>query len=145
MLKAVIDTNVLVSAVLSKSGLPAEILKLWRERSFMLITSEAAIQELRRVLNDLGSRGKFNLPPGEITELIRLLQDEAQSVAGQIKVTGIIPQDATDEKFLAIALEADANVIISGDKHLLKLGQIKKIPILTPHQFLDLLQQETKE
>jgi putative PIN family toxin of toxin-antitoxin system len=143
MLKAVIDTNVLVSAVLSKSGLPAEILNRWRRRSFMVITSEAAIEEVRRVLSDLGSRGKYNLPPDEVIELIRLLREEAQSVTGQIAVTGVIPQDITDEKFLAMAIESDADVIVSGDRHLLNLVEFKNIPILTPRKFLDLMNKET--
>jgi len=141
MLKAVIDTNILVSAVLSKNGTPAKILEVWRKRSFLLAINEAAMQEAQRVLNDLGSTGKYNLPSNEISELLQLLRKEAQFVPGQITVAGIIPQDTTDENFLSIALEANADVIISGDKHLLNLGKFKNIPILTPRQFLDFLKQ----
>lgn len=145
MLKAVIDTNVLISGVLSKSGLPAKILNLWQGRSFMIISSEEAIQEVQRVLDDLGSRGKYNLPPAEVTDLIRLLREESQSVTGQIAVSGVIPQDVTIEKFLAMAIEADADVIVSGDKHLLNLAKFRNIPILTPRQFLERLEQEGHE
>lgn len=142
MLRVVIDTNVLVSAALSKSGAPAEVLNLWRERVFHVVTSEAAIQEIRRVLDGLSTGGKFILPYGEVSDLLRLMQEEAQSVSGQINVNGIIPQDPTDEKFLAIAIEGQADVIVSGDKHLLNLKKYQNIPILTPRQFLDRLTQE---
>ena len=145
MLKAVIDTNVLISAVLSKSGVPAEILRLWRKRSFVVATSETAIDEVQRVLTDLGSRGKYNLPASEVSNLVHLLRSEAQLVSGQMEITGIIPQDTTDEIFLAIALEANADIIISGDKHLLNLGKFKNIPINTPRKFLDLLEGEKHE
>ena len=145
MLKAVIDTNVLISAVLSKSGTPAEILNRWRKRLFIVATSETAIQEAQRVLDDLGSRGRYDLPSGEISKFIQLLRKEAQFVSGQIAVSGIIPQDETDEIFLAIALEVNADVIVSGDKHLLELGKFNNIPILTPRQFLDLLAKELHE
>ena len=85
MLKAVIDTNILVSAVLSKNGTPAKILEFWRKRSFLLAINEAAMQEAQRVLNDLGSTGKYNLPSNEISELLQLLRKEAQFVPGQIQ------------------------------------------------------------
>jgi putative PIN family toxin of toxin-antitoxin system len=145
MLKAVIDTNVLISAVLSKSGTPAEMLDRWRKRLFIVATSETAIQEAQRVLDDLSSRGRYNLPSSEVSEFIQLLRKEALFVSGQIAVSGIIPQDKTDEIFLAIALEVNADAIVSGDKHLLKLGKFNNIPIVTPHQFLDLLEQEIHE
>lgn len=139
MLKVVIDTNVFISAVLSKSGIPAEILNLWRKRSFVVATNEIAIEEVQRVLKDLSSRGKYNLPTNEITNLLDLLRKEAQIVTGRIGIKDIIPQDKSDEIFLAIAIEADADVIISGDKHLLNLGKFNNIPILTPRNFIDRL------
>ncbi len=144
-MKAVIDTNVLISAVLSKTGVPAAILELWRNQSFIVATSETAILEAQRVLDDLGAKGKYNLPASEIAEIIRLLRKESQLVPGQVAVTETIPQDRTDEIFLAIALEADVDVIVSGDKHLLNLGKFKEIPILTPRQFLEILEQESYE
>lgn len=53
MQRVVIDTNVLVSALLSKKGTPARILDAWRQRKFLVITSEEAILEVGRVLEEL--------------------------------------------------------------------------------------------
>ena len=52
----------------------------------------------------------------------------------------LVSQDPSDEKFLAIAIEGSADIIVSGDKHLLGLEKYQNIPILTPRQFLDLLE-----
>jgi putative PIN family toxin of toxin-antitoxin system len=140
MLRVVIDTNVLVSAVLSKSGAPAKVLDLWRKHSFIVATSEAAVQEIRRVLDRMSTGRKYVLPSGEVSNLLNLLHEESQIVPGQVNADGTIPQDSSDEKFLAIAIEGSADAIISGDKHLLDLGKYQNIPILTPRQFLEFLE-----
>jgi len=66
-----------------------------------------------------------------------------QIVLDQIAVTGIFPQNATNEKFLAIKVYTV--VIVSSDKHLLNLDKFKNIPILKPPEFLDRPEQETHE
>lgn len=141
MLRVVIDTNVLISAVLSKSGAPAEVVNRWRKRLFIVITSETANQEIRRVLDELSTGGKYNLPSGEVSNLLNLLREESQIVPGQINADGIIPQDSSDEKFLASAVEGSADAIVSGDRHLLGLKKYQGIPILTPRQFLEFLEK----
>jgi putative PIN family toxin of toxin-antitoxin system len=141
MLRAVIDTNVLVSSILSKRGAPAQLVDVWREHKFTVVTSEAAIAEAERVLKDMVGTGKYRITPGEITGLLLMLRTNSEVVPGQANVNGAIPADPDDEKFLAIALDGQADIIVSGDKHLLRLGSFHGIPILTPRQFLDQLEQ----
>jgi putative PIN family toxin of toxin-antitoxin system len=143
MLRVVIDTNILVSALLSKKGAPSQILDAWRERKFLVVTSEAAILEVKRVLKELKSTGKYALTDEDIAAVLNLLQKDALIVPGTADAGGTIPADPDDEKFLSIALDGEAEIIISGDRHLLDLGKFQDIPIHTARQFLDSLQKES--
>jgi putative PIN family toxin of toxin-antitoxin system len=145
MLRVVIDTNVLVSALLSKKGIPARILDAWRERKFLVITSEEAILEVERVLKELGSTRKYIISDEDIASILNLLRKDAILVPGQIDTKGAIPRDTDDEKFLSLALEGEANFIISGDKHLLDLTSYQEIAIQNARQFLDSLEAETSK
>src|SRR3989304_599679 len=102
MLRVVIDTNVLVSALLSKKGGPARILHAWRERKFLVITSEEVIVEVERVLEELASTGKYVISYEDIESILNLLRKDAILVPGQVDTEGAIPHNPDDEKFLSI-------------------------------------------
>ena len=142
MLRVVIDTNVIVSGILSRKGAPDELLKAWRERRFLLLCSPVILVEVRTVLHYPRIREKYPLSDEEIEQIIILLAHDALSVAGGANVTGSIPDDPRDEMFLACALDGQADVIVSGDYHLLHLGFYRDIPILTARQLLEQLAQE---
>ena len=142
MLRVVIDTNVLVSSVLSKKGVPAQIVNAWRERKFKVVTGEFAINEIRITLEELHGTGKYFVPQARIDELLELLRTSAEPVSHPPDMTGAIPADPDDEKILAIAVGGEASIIISGDKHLLNLKEYQGITIFTPRQFLDQLEQD---
>lgn len=139
MLRVVIDTNILVSALLSKKGTPARILAAWRERKFLVFTSEEAILEVERVLQELAATGKYVIVKEDIESVLNLLRKDAILVPGQVDTKGTIPQDPDDEKYLSIALEGEADIIVSGDKHLLDLNFYQNISIQNARQFLDTL------
>jgi putative PIN family toxin of toxin-antitoxin system len=143
MLRVVIDTNIFVSALLSKKDSPAKILDTWRERKFLVITSEAAISEVERVLGELQTTGKYAISNDDVAAILTLLRKDALLVSGDLDTKGSIPQDPDDEKFLSIALDGEAKVIISGDGHLLHLATYQDITIQTARQFLDSLQTES--
>ncbi len=142
MLRAVLDTNILVSAVLSKSGAPAQVVNAWKAREFLLISSESAILEVQRVLQELHSTGKYAITNEQITDLLHLLRTDALLVPALADAAGAIPADPSDELFLSIALDGEAQVIVSGDGHLLDLGTYQTIKIKTARQFLDDLKAE---
>lgn len=135
------DTNVIVSGILSRTGAPAELLDAWRERRFLLLSSPAIVAEVRAVLGYPRIRKKYPLSDEEIEQTITLLEHDALLVAGGANVTGSVPADPKDEMFLACALDGQADGIVSGDHHLLDLGICRDIPIMTARQFLDLLKQ----
>jgi putative PIN family toxin of toxin-antitoxin system len=145
MLRVVIDTNIFVSALLSKKGAPAHVIDAWRARKFLVITSDAAILEIERVLKELASIGKYTVSNENIESIINLLQKDALLVSGRTEAKGAIPEDPDDENFLSIALEGEAKIIISGDKHLLGLATYRNISIQTAREFINSLKLDTSK
>ena len=141
MLKVVLDTNVFVSSLLVGSGPPAQVLDAWRERQYLLVISPAIVAEIRTTLNYPRIRRKYAVTDEDVEQLIALLEQDALLVPGDASVAGSIPQDPVDEMVLACALDAQADLIVSGDHHLLDLGAYESIPILTVRQFLERLQK----
>ena len=142
MLRVVIDTNVIVSGILSRQGATAEILNAWRERRFLLLSSPAIVAEIRAVLRYPRIHRKYPLTDAEIDQVISLIEHDALLVPGSADVAGSVPADPKDEMFLACALDDQAEVIVSGDHHLLDLGVYMEIPIIAARQFLELFKSE---
>ena len=129
--KVVIDTNVFVSGVFF-SGPPYKILKGWRNGRIRIAVTEDILEEYRRVLETLSVKFK-NVDFDHILELVLI---EAELVPSySFKET--ICEDPDDDKFLACAIAAKSKYIISGDKHLLKIGKFLNTTIVTPRYFLD--------
>jgi uncharacterized protein len=139
MLRVVIDTNVIVSGILSRTGAPAELLNAWRERRFLLLSSPAIVAEVNAVLHYPHLQKKYHLSDEEINLMIALLEHDALLVSGDTDVAGSVPADPKDEMFLACALGGQADVIVTGDHHLLDLGVFRDTPIINARQFLDQL------
>lgn len=137
MLRAVLDTNVIVSSFLVKEGQPARVLDAWRGRAHALIISPPLIAEIRTTLAYPRIRRKYTLADEVVDGLITLLEHDAIIVPGEADVEGAVPEDPDDEMVLACALDAGADVIVSGDKHLFELGGYQNIPILTVRDFLE--------
>ena len=136
MVKAVIDTNVIVSAAKSTDGNPAQIFEMLLLEEITSYTTKNIIEEIKEVL--ARPRIKLNLLEQEFI----LSNYEKSSI--KIETTSkfdIIKEDPDDNKFLECAVDAKAEYIISGDDHLLKLREFKGIKILTPAEFVKLMQK----
>jgi putative PIN family toxin of toxin-antitoxin system len=143
VLRFVLDTNVFVSGLLSKTGLPATILDAWRAGQYLLITSPPIVAEIKRVFETPRMREKYLINRGDIEQLIILLEKDAVIVPGRTDVTNAIPDDPSDEMFLACAMDAAADCIVSGDRHLLDISEYKGIPIITVNEFKEMLARST--
>ncbi len=139
MLRVVLDTNVFVSSLLTKRGATAQVLAAWRDRRFLLLISVFIIAEIQRVLRYPHIRDKYEITERDIDALTELLQKDALLISGDAAVAGAIPADASDEMFLACAVDGRADFIVSGDRHLLELRTYRGVPVLTVHEFLDRL------
>lgn len=137
-MRAVIDTNVLISA-LYYGGTPQSIIELIEERLLTPCFSVETWEEFTQVL----SRKKFvrvrRLLPFTVEQFLVRIQERSWFVSLQKPVANIIPDDPPDNYLLACAKVANASFIISGNKHITRLGHFEDIPILTPRQFLEIL------
>lgn len=136
MLKAVIDANLFVSAIISKKGNPAKLLQLWSSRAFLVVISEQMLEELKRVLRYPRIRNKYNLKDEDAELAVSAISKFAVVLPDRLKIE-VIKDDPDDNKVLACALEAKADYIVSGDSHLLDLGVFENIPIVTVKDFID--------
>ena len=142
MLRAVLDTNVFVSSLLNKTGAPARLIDAWRAGKYMLVTSPAIMAKIKAVLELPRIRKKYPLTDHDIRQVLDLLEKDAILVPGRSQVRIAIPQDPTDHMFLSCALEAGADVIVSGDRYLLSLKEFEGIPIMPVAQFLERLAEQ---
>ena len=128
--KVVLDTNVLISAVLF-GGKPRDVFRLAIQGRIDAYTSPALNQEFRDVL----SRPKFRLAAEDCYLIYKEIETVIMMVFPKTTVA-VIRSDPDDNAVLECALEARANTIVSGDPHLLDLAEFKKIRIVTPAAFL---------
>ncbi len=137
-MRAVLDANVLVSALLSLRGSPAGLLSRWEAGQFELLYSADTLQELQRVLYYPRLRERYPLPEEQVRRFLRLFPRFATRIAPTETIT-FITSDPDDNRYLECAIAGGAEVIVSGDKHLLALGDFRGIRILTPVEFTALL------
>jgi putative PIN family toxin of toxin-antitoxin system len=142
VLRAVLDTNVFVSSLLNKSGAPGRLIDAWRAGEYLIVTSPPIMAEIKAVLELPRIREKYALTEQDIQRLIDLLEKDAILVPGVSNVSNAIPRDPSDHIFLSCALDARADAIVSGDRHLLKLKAFAGIPIVPVKQFLDRLAEQ---
>ncbi len=134
MLRAVLDTNVIVSGAITPQGIPFQLLRAWRAREWNLIISPHILDEVRQVLNSPKIAPVYALTHQDITDLIELLQARAVVVRGALTIPRIA-RDCEDDHILACAKEGEADYIVSGDQDLLSLERYEGIPIVTPVAF----------
>ena len=133
-MRLVLDTNVLVSAFLWQ-GVPGRLIELATEQEIQLVTSRVLLDELADVLPRKKLAKKVaatGLTPAQIVLNYRRL---AQLITAR-KLSQAISRDADDDHVLACAIAAQADLIVSGDEHLLSLKIHQNIPILTPAETL---------
>ncbi|MFZ5819128.1 MAG: putative toxin-antitoxin system toxin component, PIN family [Chloroflexota bacterium] len=144
MLRAVLDTNVIISSILYKKGVPSQLMKAWYNGKFELVTSRKIIEEVVRVISEPRLKDTFRIRDERIRRLEKALKRDAVLAIRNADTSGAIPEDPSDEMFLSAAVIKKAAIIVSGDKHLLNLKEYRGIPILTPRQFLELLGSESQ-
>jgi putative PIN family toxin of toxin-antitoxin system len=134
--RVVLDTNVLISAI-AFGGIPRRILESVLSGTIELCTSEALVEELRGVLQ----RPKFGLSP----QLVQTIISELTAVASWVvpeKRHSLIDVDPADNEVLDCAVAAEADYIVSGDAHLLRLEKCETVQITTVERFATILAKQ---
>jgi putative PIN family toxin of toxin-antitoxin system len=130
-LKVVMDTNVFVSGVFF-SGPPYQILKAWQSGEFELIVSREILDEYRRVGEILGEEH----PGVDLKPVLNFVLEHAKVYKSAVLKEPVC-EDPDDDKFIACALASGSKIIVSGDKHLLKISGYQRIQVLKPRAFVD--------
>lgn len=138
MLRVVLDTNILVSAVILPDTTPAAVLSSWQSGKFTLVTCQAALNELDEVLQRPHIATKYHVSQDKRQTLLSVIQEHVILVPGDT-IIGAVVADPKDDKFIACAAEGEAKYIVSGDKHLLNLRRYRAIRIMTAAYFLAVL------
>jgi hypothetical protein len=140
VVRAVLDANVVASALIRPAGPPGRIVsRLLRERAFELVVSPPIVEEWGRCLRYPRVRERAGLSDSEI-ELwvagLALVADVVPAIGSAIRV----PADPADEMYLAAALEGRAGFVVSGDSHLLTLAGLSGVRVVTARSFLELIE-----
>lgn len=137
MLRAVLDANVYISAIIQPGGTPGRLVERFlRDAAFDIVLSPAIVDEVLRALAYPKVRKMLRGVDAQLwfEDLVVL----ADLVPGAQRLTGIC-QDPDDDKYVAAALEGRATCVVTGDRAFLDLGEHAGVEILSPRAFLDRL------
>jgi putative PIN family toxin of toxin-antitoxin system len=138
VIRVTLDVNVLVSGFTVSNGAPAQLIERWQAREFDVVLSEAMLNEAVDVWQRPYWAARYS--PNQIQRTLLLLQARARVVI-PADVHGVA-EDEEDDLVLATAIAGNAAFLVTGDKFLQAIGQYQNVVILSPRQFLEILQRE---
>ena len=139
MIRAVLDANIFVSALISPTGIPGQILRSFLEdRSFTLVLSLEITEELERSLFYPRVRRRLGASDEELRQWVASLCVVSELVTPTVHVAAVAA-DPEDNAYVDAALEGRARYIVSGDSHLLELERVQDVEIVTARRFLEIL------
>lgn len=143
MTRAVLDTNVFVSAAIKPEGNCAQIFNYGQEGKFVPLVSQFILDEVTDVLARPHIQKKYRaqVTASKRERYLETIPQVAEVVQVTTTVTEI-EEDAEDNPILACGVDGQADYIVTGDPHLLALSTFRGIRIVKPAQFLEILKQE---
>jgi putative PIN family toxin of toxin-antitoxin system len=137
-IRAVLDTNVLVSGLVSQEDPPCQILDAWLEGRYTLVLSLCLVDELAHVLTYPRVAERVRLTHEELEAVLAALLSRAELTPGRLQLPGVTC-DPKDDHVVACAVEGQADYIVSGDQDLLVLGEYEGVQVVTPRRFVEML------
>jgi uncharacterized protein len=137
MIRVVIDTNVFISATFLPHSKPAQIINWIRGGKMVWVTSQEILEEITRVLLSPRMKKRHGLTAQQITKILEGLIQGAEITPGTLRVNA--SRDPEDNKFLACAVEGQADYLVSGNNNLTELKSYQDIPIVSPAAFLEIM------
>lgn len=135
----VLDTNLLVSYLLTQDKTITRIIDYWENGDIIVVVSPAIVEELAEVVQRPRLRQHMT---GDPQVIINLLLSDAIQTRGDLAFPGA-SRDPKDDKFLACAVEGEAAYLVSGDEDLLSLKQFRDVLIMSPANFVRLIEGTT--
>jgi len=133
-MQAVIDAEVLVSALIKRHGTTGQVFRALRDRRFQAAYTTEMLIEIIAILGREKFRSRYHIQPEDVIALINFIRLRGELVIPAQRVR--VRSDPKDNIFLEAALEANADCIVSGDAHLLELGSFEGIINLKVSAFL---------
>jgi putative PIN family toxin of toxin-antitoxin system len=137
VIRATLDANVLASAFPGERGVPSILLERWTNLEFELILSEHILASLASAWLKPYFRRLFG--ENQVLEALDLLRTRSTIVVPVLTVHGVA-EDEEDDLVLATVIAGAAEYLVTGDKRLQALGEFQKVVIVSPRQFLDILE-----
>ena len=134
-MKVVLDANIFVSSLVNTQGNPKRIMSAWEEGGFDLLVSAPILEEVGRVLRYPRIAKRHKQDELAIQRFLELLKNEAILIEPKEQLN-VVLEDKSDNRYLECALEGKAQYLVSGDNHLLDIGEYKGIIILPPAAFM---------
>jgi hypothetical protein len=138
----VLDTNVIISGLLSETGSPAQIIRRWEAGDFDVAVSPALLSELDRALKYPRVAQYLKFTKEQTSDFFRRYALTANMIEPRVGLD-VIRNDPGDNRVLECAVGGNANFIVSGDKHVLDIKEYLGIVVLSPAEFLRLLALQT--
>jgi putative PIN family toxin of toxin-antitoxin system len=146
MIKAVFDTNLLVSAFLSRNkpgGVSNELLRFARQGAIQLHLSPEIIAEaLATLVEDERAQRRYQYTPSMVFQFCDDLLAAAAVVVNPPPTPGAVPRDPDDDKIIACAAAAGTEYLVSRDRDLLSLGSYGQTTIIAPEDFLRVVRRQ---
>lgn len=136
-MRVVVDTGILVSALIRPKGTIGDVLHSLRDGRFTAIYSTPMMLEVTEVLGRPKIQEKYHVQPDDIEALINLVRLRGELVVPKKIITAC--RDPKDNKFLEAALAGKADAIVTGDDDLLVLHPFEGVKILRPAELLERL------
>ena len=130
----VLDTNIFVSGIFWEENFCSQIIRKWKDKEITLISSIEILDEFVKTLRNF----KIQMPEDMIEEWRNLIIENSVMVEPIMKID-VIKDDPDDNKFLEAGVAGGADIIISQDKHLLRLVEYRGMKIVGPGEFIDLI------
>ena len=137
-MKAVLDTNVLISSVIS-TGTPHNVVVAGFEGEYQIVVSVATLTEFRETL--LKYPDRFHMDEEDVQKEVETIRYFAEFVEPEEDIRAV-EEDPDDDKFLEAAIAGNVDYLVSGDQHLLNLDSFRGIDIVTPRLFYDHLSDQ---
>ena len=135
MLKVVLDANIYISSIFWELGNPHKIIKKALDKKIQAFITLEILQDVEKVM-----RRDFNEPEEMIKGQISLILTYAEIVAPK-DVGNAVKEDSDDDMILRCSKSINADYIVSGDRHLLKLKKFQNTKIVLPKEFMDILSE----
>jgi uncharacterized protein len=137
-IRAVLDTKVLISGLLSEGSPPRWLVDAWLDGRYVLATCLYQVEEISHVLDYPRIASRLRLSDAEVDLILAALLSQAEVVGGDLRLPGV-SRDPKDDPLVACAMEGNADYLVSGDADLLDLGKHENTRMVSPREFVEIL------